>query len=154
MTFRSHIDGARVHLSPERSIQVQHLLGTDITMAFDECTPYPATGTVTTASMRLSMRWADRCRAAFVERPGYALFGIVQGSIYADLREESAKALQTIGFDGYAIGGLAVGDAESMDHLPLWQAEEFARRGGCAEDGKAGRAVPAAVVIGRQAQSA
>ncbi len=119
VTFRSHIDGARIHLSPERSIQVQHLLGTDITMAFDECTPYPATEAVTTASMRLSMRWADRCRAAFVERPGYALFGIVQGSIYADLREESAKALQSIGFDGYAIGGLAVGEGQALTFSTL-----------------------------------
>ena len=119
VTFRSHIDGARIHLSPERSIQVQHLLGTDITMAFDECTPYPATETVTAASMRLSMRWADRCRAAFVERPGYALFGIVQGSIYADLREESAKALQSIGFDGYAVGGLAVGEGQALTFSTL-----------------------------------
>ena len=119
VTFRSHIDGARIYLSPERSIQAQYLLGSDITMAFDECTPYPVTERVTAASMRLSMRWADRCRAVFVERPGHALFGIVQGSIYADMREESAKALLSIGFDGYAIGGLAVGEGQAQTFATL-----------------------------------
>ncbi|MBV38569.1 MAG: tRNA guanosine(34) transglycosylase Tgt, partial [Rhodospirillaceae bacterium] len=85
VTFKSHIDGSKMYLSPERSIEVQHLLDADITMAFDECTPYPATEKVTAASMALSMRWAERCRTAFVERLGYALFGIVQGGMYADL---------------------------------------------------------------------
>lgn len=119
VTFRSHIDGTKFHLSPERSIEIQHLLDADITMAFDECTPYPATEEVAAASMRLSMRWADRCRAAFVQRPGYALFGIVQGGMYGDLREESAKALQDIGFDGYAVGGLAVGEGQALTFSTL-----------------------------------
>ncbi len=119
VTFRSHIDGTKFHLSPERSIEIQHLLDADITMAFDECTPYPATEEVAAASMRLSMRWADRCRAAFVQRPGYALFGIVQGGVYGDLREESAKALQDIGFDGYAVGGLAVGEGQALTFSTL-----------------------------------
>ena len=119
VTFRSHIDGTKFHLSPERSIEIQHLLDADITMAFDECTPYPATEEVAAASMRLSMRWADRCRAAFVQRPGYALFGIVQGGMYGDLREESAKALQDIGFDGYAVGGLAVGEGRALTFSTL-----------------------------------
>jgi queuine tRNA-ribosyltransferase len=119
VTFRSHIDGTKFHLSPERSIEIQHLLDADITMAFDECTPYPATEEVAAASMRLSMRWADRCRAAFVQRPGYALFGIVQGGMYGDFREESAKALQDIGFDGYAVGGLAVGEGQALTFSTL-----------------------------------
>ncbi|MBB4285998.1 tRNA guanosine(34) transglycosylase Tgt [Roseospira goensis] len=110
VTFQSHIDGSRHHLSPERSMEIQHLLGSTITMAFDECTPYPADHATAAASMRLSMRWAARSRAAFVDRPGYALFGIVQGGVYDDLRRESAAALQAVGFDGYAIGGLAVGE--------------------------------------------
>ena len=119
VTFRSHIDGAKIHLSPERSIEVQHLLDADITMAFDECTPYPATEEVAATSMQLSMRWADRCRTAFVERPGYALFGIVQGGMYGDLRAESAARLQDIGFDGYAIGGLAVGEGQELTFFTL-----------------------------------
>lgn len=110
VTFRSHIDGSAHALTPERSIQIQHLLDADITMAFDECTPFPATEEQAAASMRLSMRWAARSRDAFVERPGYGLFGIVQGSTFRDLRAESAAALQEIGFHGYAIGGLAVGE--------------------------------------------
>lgn len=110
VTFQSHIDGARHRLTPERSVEIQHLLGATITMAFDECTPYPATDEQAAASMRLSMRWAERCRAAFVERPGHALFGIVQGGVYPDLRRESVAALTGIGFHGYAIGGLAVGE--------------------------------------------
>lgn len=119
VTFRSHIDGAQIHLSPERSIEVQHMLDADITMAFDECTPYPATEAVAATSMRLSMRWADRCREAFVERPGYGLFGIVQGGMYADLRAESAAALQEFGFNGYAIGGLAVGEGQALTFSTL-----------------------------------
>ncbi|MDP6876214.1 MAG: tRNA-guanine transglycosylase, partial [Alphaproteobacteria bacterium] len=96
-------NGTEMFLGPERSIEVQHLLDADITMAFDECTPYPATEEAAAESMRLSMRWAERCRAAFVERPGYALFGIVQGGMYGDLRAESAARLREIGFDGYAV---------------------------------------------------
>ena len=113
VTFRSHIDGSAHALTPERSIAIQHRLDADITMAFDECTPFPATEEQAAASMRLSMRWAGRSRAAFVERAGYGLFGIVQGSTYRDLRAESAAALQGIGFDGYAIGGLAVGEGQA-----------------------------------------
>ena len=119
VTFRSHIDGATVHLSPEKSIQIQYHLGADITMAFDECIKYPATEFATDSSMHLSMRWAHRCRVAFLERPGYALFGIVQGGVFAGLREESAKALQAIGFDGYAIGGLAVGEGQALTFSTL-----------------------------------
>ncbi len=112
--FRSHIDGSYHDLSPERSIQIQHLLDTTITMAFDECTPYPATHSQAADSMRLSMRWAKRSKEAFLQREGYGLFGIVQGSIFPDLREESADALKQIGFDGYAIGGLAVGEGQEQ----------------------------------------
>ncbi len=119
VTFKSHIDGAEMHLSPERSIEVQYLLDADITMAFDECTPFPATEEAASTSMRLSMRWAERCRAAFVERPGYALFGIAQGGMYAELRAESAAALKNIGFDGYAIGGLAVGEGQALTFSTL-----------------------------------
>lgn len=114
VTFQSHHDGSKHMLSPERSMEIQHLLGSDITMAFDECTPFPATQSQAQESMELSMRWAKRSRKAFVERPGYGLFGIVQGSVYRDLREISSKALQDIGFDGYAIGGLAVGEGQEL----------------------------------------
>ena len=113
VTFRSHIDGQAHELTPERSIQIQHALGADITMAFDECTPYPAEEGVAADSMRLSMRWAERSKAAFVERPGHGLFGIVQGSVYPDLRAESVASLTRIGFDGHAVGGLAVGEGQA-----------------------------------------
>ncbi len=112
VTFRSHIDGSRHELTPERSVAIQHQLDADITMVLDECTGYPATEDTAARSMRLSMRWAERSRAAFHPRPGYGLFGIVQGGIYPDLRRESAEALTAIGFDGYAIGGLAVGEGQ------------------------------------------
>jgi queuine tRNA-ribosyltransferase len=112
VTFRSHLDGSAHLLSPERSIEVQHLLGADITMSFDECTSFPASEAETDASMALSMRWAERSKAAFRQRPGHALFGIVQGGIYPTLRQRSAAALTTIGFDGYAVGGLAVGEGQ------------------------------------------
>ncbi len=110
VTFRSHIDGSYHDLTPERSMQIQNDLDADITMAFDECTPFPCEKDAAAESMALSMRWAKRCKDAFVERPGYGLFGIVQGSVYEDLRMESISALTDIGFDGYAIGGLAVGE--------------------------------------------
>lgn len=125
VTFQSHVDGTEFHLTPERSIEIQHLLGSTITMVFDECTPYPATHEVAAESMRLSMRWAKRSKQAYVQREGYGLFGIVQGSVYKDLREESAVALKDIGFDGYAIGGLAVGEGQEVmlrvleDTMPL-----------------------------------
>jgi queuine tRNA-ribosyltransferase len=111
--FQSHIDGGNKHmLSPERSMEIQHLLGSDITMIFDECTPYPATHKVAKESMELSLRWAERSKKAFKEREGYKLFGIVQGSVYEDLRKISAEELDKIGFDGMAIGGLAVGEGQ------------------------------------------
>ncbi|MEQ9125321.1 MAG: tRNA guanosine(34) transglycosylase Tgt, partial [Alphaproteobacteria bacterium] len=112
--FRSHIDGSYVDLSPERSIEIQQLLDSTITMAFDECTPFPATHEQAEASMRLSMRWAKRSREAFRQRAGYGLFGIVQGGVYEDLRIASAEALREIGFEGYAVGGLAVGEGQAQ----------------------------------------
>lgn len=112
VTFRSHIDGSYHDLTPERSIEIQDLLDSNITMVLDECTPFPATEEQTAESMRLSMRWAERCKAAFRERNGYGLFGIVQGGVIPDLRRESVKALLDIGFDGYAVGGLAVGEGQ------------------------------------------
>jgi queuine tRNA-ribosyltransferase len=110
--FRSHVDGSEHMLTPESSMEIQRLLGSDIVMAFDECTPHPADHATAAASMRLSMRWAQRSRDAFGDRPGHALFGIQQGSLYPDLRAESAEALVRIGFDGYAVGGLAVGEGQ------------------------------------------
>ncbi len=112
VTFRSHIDGTAYELTPERSMQIQNCLDSDITMCFDECTPHPATHDEAANSMRLSMRWAERCKASFQSREGYALFGIVQGSVYDDLRSESVASLTQIGFDGYGIGGLAVGEGQ------------------------------------------
>ncbi len=112
--FRSHIDGSYHMLTPERSVEIQHLLDATVSMVFDECTPYPATESQAADSMRLSMRWAARSKQAFREREGYGLFGIVQGSVYADLRAESAAELRQIGFDGYAIGGLAVGEGQAQ----------------------------------------
>ena len=112
VTFQSHIDGSSWELTPERSMEIQHLLGATITMAFDECTPFPATEKQARESMELSMRWAVRSRNAFIKREGYGLFGIVQGSVYENLRMESVEALTQIGFDGYAIGGLAVGEGQ------------------------------------------
>ena len=113
VTFRSHLDGTKHRLTPESATRIQHQLDATITMAFDECTPFPATPDQAAASMRLSMRWAARSREAFTPREGYGQFGIVQGSTYPDLREESATALQSIGFEGYAIGGLAVGEGQA-----------------------------------------
>jgi queuine tRNA-ribosyltransferase len=112
VTFRSPFDGSEHRLTPERSIEIQHLLDTNITMSFDECTSWPVAEDAAAFSMRLSMKWAERGRRAFVDRPGYGLFGIVQGSVYPDLRAESVKALIDIGFDGYAVGGLAVGEGQ------------------------------------------
>ncbi len=114
VTFRSHLDGTPIELTPERAIEVQCLLGSDIQMVLDECTPFPATREEAKTSLDLSMRWAARSKAAFetMSAPGQALFGIVQGSVFPELREESAHALIDIGFLGYAIGGLAVGEGE------------------------------------------
>ena len=123
VSFKSHIDGSKHLLTPESSMEIQRLLGSDIVMAFDECTQYPCTEAEADASMQLSMRWAGRSRAAFGDRPGYALFGIQQGSAFEDLRAASAEKLRAIGFDGYAIGGLAVGEGqevmfEVLDYAP------------------------------------
>jgi queuine tRNA-ribosyltransferase len=121
--FSSHIDGSKHMLSPERSMEIQKLLGSDIVMCFDECPALPATDAVVAKSMQMSMRWAQRSRDAFGDRPGHALFGIMQGGVTRDLREESAKALTAIGFDGYAVGGLAVGEGQEamlgvLDYAP------------------------------------
>jgi len=116
--FRSHLDGSKIMLTPERSMEIQRLLGTDIVMAFDECTPFPATEEVAKSSMELSMRWAQRSRDGFDSGADHAgraaLFGIVQGGVHADLRFRSIDALTEIGFDGYAVGGLAVGEGQEM----------------------------------------
>ncbi len=118
VTFQSHLDGSKILLTPERSMEIQRLLGSDIVMCFDECTPYPATEDQAKESMELSMRWAKRSRDGFDSGGRHAetsaLFGIVQGSVYEDLRFRSIDALEEIGFDGYAVGGLAVGEGQEM----------------------------------------
>ena len=125
--FSSHIDGSKHMLTPERSMEIQALLGSDIVMCFDECPALPATEAEVEKSMLMSMRWAQRSRDAFGDRPGHALFGIMQGGVTPQLREQSAKALVDIGFDGYAVGGLAVGEGQeamfgvldyATDYLP------------------------------------
>jgi queuine tRNA-ribosyltransferase len=125
--FQSHIDGHAEFLSPERAMEIQRLLGSDIQMVFDECPALPATHESIEKSMALSMRWARRSKDAFGDQPGKACFGIVQGGTFADLRVRSAEALKEIGFDGYAVGGLAVGEPQSamfetldatVPHLP------------------------------------
>ncbi len=113
VVFSSHVDGSRQELTPERAIEVQHLLDATVTMVLDECTPWPIEPAAAAASMRRSMRWAERCRRAWQERDGYALFGIVQGSVFSELRLESAETLVQLGFDGYAVGGLAVGEPQA-----------------------------------------
>ena len=110
--FKSHIDGGHHHLTPERSIKIQNLLGSDISMCFDECMSLPASRDQIAQSMQRSMRWAYRSKEAFKERPGYALFGIQQGGLEEDLRRESSESLLEVGFDGYAVGGLAVGEGQ------------------------------------------
>jgi queuine tRNA-ribosyltransferase len=114
VTFKSHIDGSKHEITPERSMEIQRLLGSDIVMCFDECTPFPCTEKESLSSMQLSMRWAQRSRDAFGDRPGHALFGIQQGSVFREQRAESAEKLTEIGFDGYAVGGLAVGEGQKM----------------------------------------
>jgi queuine tRNA-ribosyltransferase len=113
VTFRSHLDGSAHALTPERSIAIQHLLGADLTMAFDECTPFPSSRDAVETSMELTLRWAERSRAAFVDRPGHGIFGIVQGGVHPDLRLRAAARLVELGFDGYAIGGLAIGEGQA-----------------------------------------
>lgn len=110
--FSSHLDGSKHFLTPERSVEIQYLLGSDITMILDECVEYPATHQQAKKAMERSLDWAMRCKEAFKERDGYGIFGIVQGSTFCDLREISAKKLIEIGFDGYAVGGLAVGEGQ------------------------------------------
>lgn len=128
--FQSHLDGSHKVLTPESSIQIQQDLGADIVMVFDECIPYPATRAYVADSTERSMRWAQRCRQAHRSEDGSALFGIVQGGMYEDLRRESAEALMRIGFDGYALGGLSVGEGAEemytvMDYtLPLLPAQQ------------------------------
>lgn len=131
VTFRSPIDGSRVELSPEIAIQVQRDLGSDIVMIFDECTPYPATEKQARESMELSLRWAERSKQAHEGNPA-ALFGIVQGGMYESLRDRSLAGLTDIGFDGYAIGGLSVGEPKEdmiqiLDHLPPKMPEDRPR---------------------------
>ncbi|MEL6548670.1 MAG: tRNA guanosine(34) transglycosylase Tgt [Pseudomonadota bacterium] len=123
VTFKSHIDGSEHALTPERSMEIQRLLGSDIVMCFDECPALPADRTRIEESMELSMRWAARSREAFGDRPGHALFGIQQGGLEEDLRARSAEALRAIEFDGYAVGGLAVGEGQEamfgcLDYAP------------------------------------
>ncbi len=118
VTFQSHLDGTAFSLSPERSMEIQRLLGANIVMAFDECTKYPVEKDEAAKSMNLSMRWARRSREAFdaggLHAVENALFGIVQGGVYEDLRRGSVAALREIGFEGYAVGGLAVGEGQEM----------------------------------------
>jgi queuine tRNA-ribosyltransferase len=119
VTFRSHLDGSAHLLTPERSVEIQHLLGADVTMALDECTAFPSPREDVEKSMELSMRWALRSRAAFVARPGQGIFGIVQGGVHTELRRRSAARLVEIGFDGYAIGGLAIGEGQATTFAVL-----------------------------------
>jgi len=131
VTFRSPVDGSPVELSPEIAIQVQRDLGSDIVMIFDECTPYPATERQAKDSMELSLRWAQRSKDAHEGNPA-ALFGIVQGGMYETLRDQSLEGLTDIGFDGYAIGGLSVGEPKEdmiriLDHLPPKMPEDKPR---------------------------
>ena len=132
VSFASHIDGKKYFLSPEESMKIQHKLDSDITMAFDECVKLPAPHDVVQKSMEMSMRWAKRSKDAFVDRDGYGIFGIQQGGDYKDLREISAEKLKEIGFDGYAIGGLAVGEGqktmfEVLDYAPMMLPEDKPR---------------------------
>lgn len=129
--FRSPVDGAKVFMGPEESMAVQRSLGSDVVMIFDECTPYPATEKEARLSMERSLRWAERSRDAHGDSPS-ALFGIIQGGMYPELREASLKGLLDIGFDGLAIGGLSVGEPKeemirTLDYLPTWMPEETPR---------------------------
>lgn len=123
--FSSHIDGSKHMLSPEISTDIQYKLGADITMMFDECTPFPATEKQAEDSMELTNRWGKRSKNAFIERDGYGQFGIIQGGIYKHLRERSAQYLTTLNFDGYAIGGLAVGEGQELMFEVLEYAPDF-----------------------------
>ncbi|MBT4750187.1 MAG: tRNA guanosine(34) transglycosylase Tgt [Rhodospirillaceae bacterium] len=114
VTFQSHIDGASHTLTPESSVEIQRLLDADVTMVLDECPAMSDDKDAIAKSMELTHRWAERSKQAFVLRPGYGLFGIVQGGVFDDLREQSAAALTGIGFDGYAVGGLAIGEGQEV----------------------------------------
>lgn len=123
VTFKSHVDGKKFFLSPEESMKIQHKLDSNITMCLDECVKLPATHDAVEKSMEMSMRWAKRSKEAWVNRDGYGIFGIQQGGDYEDLRQVSADRLKAIGFDGYAIGGLAVGEGQEtmfkvLDYAP------------------------------------
>jgi queuine tRNA-ribosyltransferase len=113
VTFRSPVDGSEIFLGPEDAIKIQHRLGSDVVMVFDECTPFPASEQEAKKSMELSMRWAERCRSAHGNNEA-ALFGIVQGGMFKELRDESLQRLMDIGFDGYALGGLSVGEPKEQ----------------------------------------
>ena len=128
VTFRSHIDGSKHRLTPEDSMDIQRLLDATITMALDECTPFPIDKAGAYNSMQLSVRWAKRSREAWVERTGYGVYGIAQGSVFADLREESIKALTPMDFHGIAIGGLAVGEGQDLMFETLDVCEPFLPR--------------------------
>ena len=119
VTFQSHLDGGKRELTPEISIDIQRKLGSDISMQLDECPTHTVEKKIVEASMKLSLRWAQRSRDAFDDRSGYGLFGIVQGGVFADLRENSAKSLINIDFNGYAIGGLAVGESQEVMFVVL-----------------------------------
>ena len=125
VVFKSHIDGSKHALTPERAMEIQHLLGSTISMVLDECTSYPCTPQEAESSMERSMRWADRSREAFVQRDGYGVFGIQQGSMDEALRRRSSEALTSIGFDGYAIGGLAVGEGQETMFSVLDEAADM-----------------------------
>ncbi len=114
VTFQSHIDGTKYEMSPERSVEIQNLLGSDIVMQLDECVSLPCDDATAEKAMRLSLRWAERCKAAFGDHPGRALFGIVQGGAVPSLRAESARTLTAMDLKGYAIGGLAVGEPQEV----------------------------------------
>ncbi len=114
VTFQSHLDGSKHELTPEASIDIQRKLDSDITMQLDECPAHTDDKNIIDTSMQLSLRWAQRSKDAFDEREGYGLFGIVQGGVFDDLREQSAKGLIDIGFNGYAVGGLAVGEPQDV----------------------------------------
>jgi queuine tRNA-ribosyltransferase len=142
VTFQSHIDGSSHRLTPARSVQIQHQLDATITMTLDECTTFPITPQQARESMDITMRWARQSRDSFVPRAGYGLFGIVQGSVYPDLRQQCAATLRAVGFDGYAIGGLAVGEDQAtmfgvleatLPHLP-WDQPRYLMGVGTPDD--------------------
>ena len=121
VTFRSHLDGTKYELTPERSMEIQYFLGSNVTMILDECPPYPISHMKAKKSMELSLRWAERSKAAFIKREGHGIFGIVQGSVFEDLRAKSAQTLVDMDFDGYALGGVAIGEMQEL----MFQTLEF-----------------------------